>query len=657
MENEPGKFKYLKLLSSRYKSINEVTTEIIHLSAILNLFKGTEHFVSDIHGEDESFGHVLRNASGVIKDYIDELFGSSLLTAEKRNLATLVYYPAEKLEYLRKEGEIAEEWYKVQLFRLLLIAKRTSAKYTRAAVRQSFPAAYAYMLEELIFEESSTYPKQAYFHELVDRIISLGRADDFIKVISAVIQRLAIEHLHVLGDIYDRGRGAARVMDILQNYHSVDVQWGNHDISWMGAAAGSEALICNVIRISAKYANLDTLEEDYGINLVPLATFAIEYYGNDPCTRFEPSSRKGTTEKELDVIAKMHKAITVMQFKIEAALIMRHSEYDMEDRILLDKIDFSAGTVRIGGVEHELTDTYFPTVDPLDPLKLTLEEEEVMEKIRFSFMNSLRLKQHTRFLFNRGSMYKVYNSNLLFHGGIPLEPSGEMRTVWLFADNGGNGLKGKALLDRFDAEARKGFFAPEGSPERQNGQDAMWYLWCGADSPLYGKDVMTTFERYFVSNEELFAEKQSEYYQLRNSEGVCRMILEEFGLINPDARIINGHTPVKASMGESPVKAAGRLIVIDGGFAKAYQDITGIAGYTLIANSRGLLLAAHAPFLSVEDAVKNEVDIVSDTTYVERSLIRQKVADTDIGEKLRVEISDLMQLLDAYRLGEIKEQV
>jgi len=623
------KLKYLKLLASHYKNINAVTSEIIKLSALLNLPKGTEHFVSDIHGEDESFGHVLRNASGVIKEYIDEIFGNTLMASEKRNLATLVYYPAEKLEFMIEKGGITDEWYKIQLFRLLKICKRTSSKYTRAEVRRAIPHEFEYVLEELIFEDASHLHKQSYYSELIDKIILLQRAGDFIIAISNIIQRLAVGHLHVLGDVYDRGKGAARVMDILQQYHSVDVQWGNHDISWMGAASGSDALICNVIRISAKYSTLETIEEDYGINLVPLATFAMEYY-------------KGDT---LEV--KMHRAITIMQFKVEAELITRHPEYQMDNRIFLDKIDYRNGAVIINTQNHKLIYEDFPTIDPSNPLVLTKEEREVMLKIRFSFMNSSRLQQHVRFLFNRGSIYKIYNDNLLFHGGIPLDKNGQLKKVVLF------GLSGRALLDKMEAVARQGFFCKEGSKERQDGLDIMWYLWCGADSPLYGKNIMTTFERYFVDCPELHKEGNNTYYKLRNNEEICKLILAEFGLDKKNARIISGHTPVK--VGESPIKANGKLLVIDGGFSKVYQNITGIAGYTLINNSQGLLLSSHAPFVSVKDAIENEVDILSDTFYVERSPIRKKIADTDFGESICEQLNDLMQLLEAYRQGKIKE--
>ncbi|MCL2398148.1 MAG: fructose-1,6-bisphosphatase [Defluviitaleaceae bacterium] len=654
MHNDIEKLKYLKLLSARYKNINEAATEIINLSAILDLPKATEHFVSDIHGEDESFGHVIRNASGVIKNYINELFGNTLMAHEKRNLATLIYYPAEKLEFVSKKGEITDEWYKVQLFRLLKICKRTSSKYTRSLVRKSLPAEFAYILEELIHEDTSTLHKQGYYNEIIDNIIRLKRARAFIKAISGVIQSLAIGHLHVLGDIYDRGKGAAKVMDILQDYHSVDVQWGNHDISWMGAASGSDALICNVIRISAKYDQLETIEEDYGINLVPLATFAMECYEDDDCKLFLPAKKEGKSDKELDIVAKMHKAITIMQFKAEADLIMRHPEYNMADRILLNKIDFNQGTISINKENYPLSDCHFPTIDPQNPLSFTDDEQEVMDKIRYSFLNSEKLQQHTKFLFNRGSMYKVYNSNLLFHGCIPLEKGGQLKPVDMF----GCKLYGKAYLDRMEVEARKGYFAQKDTIERQAGLDIMWYLWCGADSPLYGKKRMTTFERYFIKSgpDNIYEEEKNSYYELRNGENICQMILSEFGLNQNTARIINGHTPVKVSKGENPVKADGRLLVIDGGFAKSYQAVTGIAGYTLIYNSQGLFLASHTPFVSARDAIENEVDILSDTFYLEKSHQRKKVADTDVGKNIREQIYDLELLLEAYRLGEIKER-
>jgi len=642
--------KYLTLLSKNHKNINEVTAELIKLSAILNLPKGTEHFVSDIHGEDESFDHVLRNASGVIKVYIDELFGDTLMASEKRNLATMIYYPVEKLDYMLNNGNVSDEWYKIQLFRLLKICKRTASKHTRTTVRKSLPLNFDYILEELIFEDTTIMHKQNYYHEIIDNIISLGRAGDFIVAISEVIQHLAIDHLHVLGDIYDRGDGAARVMEILHHYHSVDIQWGNHDISWMGAASGCLALICNVIRISARYGNLSTIEEDYGINLVPLATFAMDKYAFDPCERFKPKPHEGLSEKELELMAKMHKAVAIIQFKLEAEIIKRRPEFKMNDRILLNQINFKTNTIKRGNKKYPLTDDCFPTINPETPLELCADEMDVLEKLKFSFMNSPRLQSHVRFLFNNGSLYRVYNSNLLFHGGIPLNDDGSFKTTQEFGTN----LKGKALLTRLEQLARRGFFGAGKS--KQQGLDALWYLWCGPNSPLFGKDIMTTFERYFIDDAECHKETYNAYYTLRDDTNVINTILADFELCPVKSRIINGHTPVLAIKGESPVRADGRMLVIDGGFARSYQQVTGIAGYTLIYNSQGLLLAAHAPFTSAKHAIENEADILSDTTYIEKYPQRKKIADTDTGKEIQEQITDLMNLLEAYRSGEIKER-
>ncbi len=646
--------KYLTLLSRNYKDINEASSEIINLQAILNLPKGTEHFVSDIHGEYESFNHVLKNASGVIKNYIEELFGQSLMENEKKNLATLIYYPTRKLSIVKQKINYMDEWYKVNLFRLIRVCKRVSSKYTRSKVRKALPTEFAYILEELIHEDSDRIHKQDYYNQIIDSIIRLERADNFIVAISEVIQILAIDHLHVIGDIYDRGNDADKILDLLQAYHSVDVQWGNHDISWMCAASGGEASICNVIRISARYDNLHTIEEGYGINLVPLATFAMEFYENSDCERFKPENYENSSlnEKEIDLIAKMHKAITIMQFKLEAKIIMSHPEYRMEDRLLLDKINLKDKTVIIDGKIYSLCDSDFPTLNEQNPFELSHEEQEVIEKIRFSFLHSTKLQQHTKFLFNKGSMYNIYNGNLLFHGCIPLLDNGELKEVNLF----GYELKGKKLLDRIDTMVRKGYFSPEDSLDRKNGQDLMWYLWCGSDSPLYGKDKMTTFERYFTEAHDLYEEKKDPYYTFRDNEDICINILKNFDLCDKNSRIVNGHVPVKVSKGESPVKANGKLLVIDGGFAKAYQNVTGIAGYTLIYNSQGLLMASHEPFVSMRDAIENETDIVSSTFYIEHKTNRIKVADTDIGKKISNTIRDLETLVKAYKTGVLKEQ-
>ncbi len=610
--------KYLQLLSQSYSNINRASSEIVNLKAILNLPKGTEHFVSDIHGELESFRHVLKNASGVIKNHIEDIFGATLREAEKKSLATLIYYPEQKLEQVAKVETDMKDWYKITLHRLIHICKIVSSKYTRSKVRKALPQDFAYIIEELLHEDSIGSDKQMYYSEIINTIIELYQADRFIIAMAHLIQRLSIDQLHVIGDIYDRGPNAAKIMDILSGYHSVDIQWGNHDISWMGAAAGCQALICNVLRIQARYANLDTIEEDYGINLIPLATFAMEQYANDPCTHFEPKSLGGVlSDKDFNMIAKMHKAIAIMQFKSEAKIIKRHPEFHMENRLLLDKINFEKGTVTIDGVVYKMNDTNFPTIDPQNPYSFTKEEEEVMAKIKSSFVNSEKLQAHTRFLFSKGSMYKIFNSNLLFHGCIPINEDGSLKKVTFQ----GRRYLGKSYLDAIERAVREGYFNEAHTEAKRACIDLTWYLWCGQDSPLFGKNKMTTFERYFIDDKESHTEVKNPYYNLRNDESVCETILSDFGLIPKDSHIINGHVPVKVKKGESPIKANGRLIVIDGGFAKAYQKETGIAGYTLIYNSHGLLLVSHEPFESTENAILQERDIFSSKVALQYSKI------------------------------------
>jgi len=645
--------KYLQLLSQSYSNINRASSEIVNLKAILNLPKGTEHFVSDIHGELESFRHVLKNASGVIKNHIEDIFGATLREAEKKSLATLIYYPEQKLEQVAKVETDMKDWYKITLHRLIHICKVVSSKYTRSKVRKALPQDFAYIIEELLHEDSIGSDKQMYYSEIINTIIELYQADRFIIAMAHLIQRLSIDQLHVIGDIYDRGPNAAKIMDILSGYHSVDIQWGNHDISWMGAAAGCQALICNVLRIQARYANLDTIEEDYGINLIPLATFAMEQYANDPCTHFEPKSIEGVlSDKDFNMIAKMHKAIAIMQFKAEAKIIKRHPEFHMENRLLLDKIDFEKGTVTIDGVVYKMNDTNFPTIDPQDPYAFTKEEEEVMAKIKSSFVNSEKLQAHTRFLFSKGSMYKVFNSNLLFHGCIPMNEDGSLKKVTFQ----GRHYIGRSYLDAVERSVREGYFNEAHTESKRACIDLTWYLWCGEDSPLFGKKKMTTFERYFIDDKQAHTEVKNPYYNLRNDESVCETILSDFGLVPKDSHIINGHVPVKVKKGESPIKANGRLIVIDGGFAKAYQKETGIAGYTLIYNSHGLLLVSHEPFESTENAILQERDIFSSKVALQYSKERIRVRDTDNGKNIQKRINDLQKLLFAYRSGMIKEK-
>lgn len=646
--------KYINLLSKQYPNIAIASTEIINLQAILNLPKGTEHFISDVHGEDESFSHVIRNASGVIKNKIEEIFGNTLRNSEKKSLATLIYYPEQKLNKILKEEKYMEDWYRITLFRLIQICKSVSSKYTRSKVRKALPKDFNYIIEELIHEDCDRRNKQDYYNEIVDTIIQLDRGDAFIVAISKLIQRLAIDRLHIIGDIYDRGAGAATIMDTLMNYHSIDIQWGNHDISWMGAAAGSKACICNVIRISSKYNNLSTIEEDYGINLIPLATFAMEFYKDDPCEKFKPieAYHDELTPNELKLISQMNKAITIIQFKIEYEVVKNHPEYNMEDSLLMDKINFEKGTIEISGKCYPLNDTNFPTINPQNPYELIEEEKDVIEKIASSFKNSSKLQDHIRFLFLKGSLYTTYNSNLLYHGCVPMDENRNFKVMTI----DGIDYKGKNLLDKLERIAREGYFNTTNLKAKQNGMDIMWYLWCGPDSPLYGKGRMTTFERCFIDNTELYKEEQSYYYQWRDEEPTCNKILEEFGLNSNTSHIVNGHVPVKVTKGESPIKAKGKLLVIDGGFAKAYQKQTGIAGYTLTYDSWGLKLTSHEPFESTIEAIEKEKDILSTTVVLERAIQRKRVEDTDIGKNLKYQICDLKMLLNAYRQGIIKEQ-
>ncbi|GIK41056.1 MAG: fructose-1,6-bisphosphatase class 3 [Chloroflexota bacterium] len=652
MEITEKELPYLKLLARQYPTIQAAATEIINLNAILNLPKGTEHFVTDIHGEFEAFLHVLRNGSGSIKRKIEETFADALPAQEKRSLATLIYYPEQKIPLTLKIVENEDEWCRLTLFRLIKMCRVVSSKYTRSKVRKALPPAFAYIIEELLHEQESVDNKLEYYQSIIQTIIATGRAKDFIIALSKLLQRLVIDRLHVIGDIFDRGPGAHIIMDALMDYHAVDIQWGNHDIVWMGAAAGSEACLANVIRNALRYSTVETLENGYGINLLPLASFAVDVYGADPCIHFQPKPLRSEeyTENELRLMAQMHKAITIIQLKLEAQIIKRRPHYLMEDRLLLDKIDYTKGTIRLEGKVYPLQDTHLPTIDPAQPYQLTEQEQNVVERLKLSFTHSERLQKHVRFLYARGSLYLVYNGNLLYHGCIAMNEDGSFMAFKV----GGEEFAAKAFMDRAERLARQGYFAA--NPEqRQYGQDAMWYLWSGAQSPLFGKDKMSTFERYFIADKSTHEEKMNPYYDFRDKEETARRILQEFGLDPDTAHIINGHVPVKVKKGESPIKAGGRLFVIDGGFAKAYQSKTGIAGYTLIYNSYGLLLAAHDPFESTQKAIEEEQDIHSKTEIVETNYTRIRVKDTDLGREMQQEIHDLQQLLHAYRIGVIKE--
>ncbi len=650
MKFSQEKMKYLTLLSGKYPNINSASSEIINAKAILQLPKGTEHFVSDIHGEYEAFSHVIRNASGVIKNHINLIFDNTLMESEKKALATLIYYPEQKMELITKSEASLDEWYRITLYRLILICKRISSKYSRSKVRSALPKEFAYIIEELLHENQQQDNKQRYYDVIIETIIELRQAERFIVAICYLIQRLTIDKLHIIGDVYDRGNKAAKIMDMLTQYHNVDIQWGNHDISFMGAGAGCEALICNVIRLQAKYANLDTLEEDYGINLIPLATFAMEAYQDDACEHFLPEKNSfyKFSKKEIDLTAKMHKAITIIQFKLEGQIIARRPEFEMENRLLLDKINFTKQTVCIEGIDYPMTDGSFPTINKKNPYQLSKEEAVLIDKLSFSFQNSEKLQRHIQLFFSNGGIYTVCNENLLFHGGIPVHSDGTIKSVPFRGEQ----LAGKAYLDAIDQTVREGYFSDGNT--RQECLDIYWYLWCGEHSPLFGKQKMTTFERCFVADKTIHHEQESNYYRLRDDETMCLNVLKDFGLTAENSHIINGHVPVKVSKGESPIKANGRMIVIDGGFTKAYQTVTGIAGYTLIYNSHGMMLVSHEPFESTEKAIEDEIDIFPIAVAKEYSSNRILIADTDIGKDIKAKIEDLQQLLIAYNKGLIK---
>lgn len=648
--------RYLQLLSQSFPTVAEASTEIINLQAILNLPKGTEHFLADIHGEYEAFIHVLKNASGNIKRKVNELFGNTLREAEKRELCTLIYYPEQKLELVKHNETDIDDWYHITLHQLVAVCRDVSSKYTRSKVRKSLPADFSYIIQELLHEHTEDHDKTAYVNVIVDTIISTGRADDFIIAIANVIQRLAIDSLHILGDIYDRGPGAHIIMDTMRKYHSWDMQWGNHDILWMGAAAGNDACICNVIRLSLRYGNLPTLEEGYGINLVPLATFAMETYKNDPCMEFIPKTTGGASqldEKTLRLTAQMHKAIAVIQFKVESQIIAKHPEWKMNDRCLFEHVDYQNGTIDLQGKTYKMSSCSFPTINPAAPSELSPEEEILISKLHHSFSVCEKLHKHIRVMLQHGCMYGIYNNNLLFHASCPLNEDGSLKEVEIYP---GKKYSGRALMHHTGMQIRTAFQQDSAPEERDYAIDYFLYLWCGPDSPLFDKSKMATFERYFIADKETHVEEKGYYFKLRDNEEVIDHILDAFGVVGSNRHIINGHVPVRTLKGENPIKANGKLMVIDGGFSKAYHNETGIAGYTLVYHSRGFQLVQHEPFTSTEDAIQRGTDIKSTTQIVEMSNRRMLVADTDIGVELRKQIEDLEELLYAYRHGYIKEK-
>lgn len=650
--------KYLQLLSQSFPNIPEASTEIINLQAILNLPKGTEHFVADIHGEYEAFLHILKNASGNIQRKVNELFGNLMRESDARELCTLIYYPDQKLELIKAAEENIDDWYHITIHNLVAVCRLVSSKYTRSKVRKALPRSFSYIIQELLHERTDDANKADYVNVIIDTIISTGRADDFIIAICNVIQRLSIDQLHILGDIFDRGPGAHIILDTLSRYHSWDIQWGNHDVLWMGAMAGNRACQCNVIRLSLRYANMTTLEEGYGINLMPLATFAMDTYGDDPCEEFIPKISSADSarvdEKSIRLAALMHKAITILQFKEEAAIIKRHAKWKMSDRLMLNYIDYDKGTITLNGKEYPLKSNSFPTIDPKHPNRLTPEEKQLMDKINHSFQVSEKLHKHIRLLLQHGCMYAVFNNNLLFHASIPLDEDGKLKEVEIIP---GTTCSGKDLLYNIGMLIRSAFQTDSTPEERNYAIDYFLYLWCGPDSPLFDKSKMATFERYFIDDKETHTEEKGNYFKLRDNEQIVDNILDAFDVVGDNRHIINGHVPVHVCNGENPVKANGKLMVIDGGFSQPYHKETGIAGYTLVYHSRGFVLVQHEPFTSTIDAIQKCSDIKSSTQIVEMSSHRMRVADTDIGRELKNQISDLQRLLYAYRHGYIKEAI
>ncbi len=650
MERE--RIHYLEQLAELYPTIGRASTEIINLQSILYLPKGTEHFLSDIHGEFRAFSHVLRNGSGAVRKKIDDVFGHTLSTADKMSLATLIYYPQKKIELVKQQEEDMENWYKITLYRLIEVCKTVSSKYTRSKVRKALPEDYAYVIEELITEKQEVLNKEAYYEAIVNTIVELGQTDNFIVALAELIQRLVIDHLHILGDIYDRGPSPDLIMERLEKYHSFDIQWGNHDMVWMGAATGQLACIAAVIRTSIRYGNLDLIEDGYGINMVPLATFAMDAYKDDPCERFvlKNSTDEERSKKETEMNRKMHKAIAIIRFKLEGQLIQKWPDFGMQNRCLLHKINYEKKTVEIDGQEYPMLDTYFPTINPENPYELTPEETEVMARLRTSFIHCEKLQRHVRLMLKRGSMYKIYNGNLLYHGCVPMNEDGSFAKVNIY----GKYYSGKELYDVLESYVRKAFFSLD-KEEREKGQDMMWYIWTAPNSPLYGRSKMATFERYFLEDKKMHHESKNAYYHLFDKPETADKILHEFGLKDGRVHIINGHVPVERMAGESPVKCNGKLILIDGGFSKTYRRKTGIAGYTLTYNSYGLTLSAHEPFDFSDSAVRDELDIVSHQEAVEYADRRILVGDTDYGKRMMSRIEELKELIRAYQSGEIAE--
>lgn len=653
-ENISSDMRLLSLLSQNFPNVESACTEIINLEAILNLPKGTEHFMADIHGEHEAFEHILRNASGNIKRKVKEIYQNELSKDQIRELCTLIYYPEEKLELLEaQENNLPSEFYSDTLKRLIRVCQSICSKYTRSKVRKALPKQFAYIIEELLHENAEDNNKDAYFKRIIDSIIQTGQAGNFITAICQVIQRLAIDQMHILGDIWDRGPGAHIIMDALMQYHNFDFTWGNHDALWMGAAAGNDCCICTVLRFCLRFGNMATLEDGYGINLLPLATFALEAYKDDPCTIFLPSNKyEKLSNRQCELIGKMHKAITIVQFKVEQQMINAHPEWNIYRKGTLEHVNPHNGTFTINGKEYPLKDSLFPTVDWTDPYKLTPEEQEMLQKLNHSFRVSDKLQKHIKCILSHGGMYNICNGNLLFHASVPLNDDGTMKEVELM----GKKTSGRELMDRIGTIVRAAFNRDTPHDEKKAARDYLMYLWCGPDSPLFDKKRMITFERYFIADKALIHEEKGAYFRLRNDAKICDYILDSFGVEGKHRHIINGHVPVHVAEGESPIKAEGRLMVIDGGFSQHYHSTTGIAGYTLVYHSRGFELIQHEPFTSRKDAILNGTDTHSSKQLVEITGHRLRVRDTDLGTKIQTRIKELYELVSVYKHGYIKER-
>ncbi len=647
--------KYLELLAVNYPTIQTASTEIINLTAILNLPKGTEHFISDLHGEYDVFAHILKSASGSIKRKINSCFEDTISQEEKDLLATLIYYPQEKLADLQSKGICDDEWYKAILIKLALLCRVATSKYTRSKVRKKLPKDFRYIIEELMYTDNFEMNKHEYFDKILDTIIEIGRADNFIIELSTLLQNIIVDKLHIIGDIFDRGTGADLIMEDLCQFHDVDIQWGNHDVVWMAAANGHLASIANVVRNSIRYNNFHSLEEAYGINIRPLAVFAMEQYRDDDCEGFIAKVEDEYKTNKIDLsnfeqAKKLHKAITIIQLKLEGQIIKKRTEFKMEDRLQLGAIDYETKSIEIDGKKYEVKDVNLPTVDKNDPYKLTDDEQMVMEQLKLSFLHSKLLKKHVNFLYQKGGIYRIYNNNLMYHGCIPMDKDGSFLSFYL----DGNEYSGKSFLDLCDKICRLGAYS-KGS-DKEFGLDFMWYLWCGGNSPLNGKTKMTTFERAFIDDESTWNEPKDEYYKFIESRTTAEMILREFGVFARNSHIVNGHVPIKIVKGESPIKAGGKLLIIDGGISKVYQKVTGIAGYTLVSNSYQLLLSEHHPFKSVDEVIKNNDDMHSKYIPVDTYKNRMIINDTDRGVKIGKKINELKMLVQAYRTGLIKER-